>query len=791
MATRSLLKSRVKSTISILGLAVGFTAFILGGYWYYWEHTFDTFHPNWRNTYALTTSGLFKTADGKIAELNQIHTDVKNYFGSFPEIEKICSTTPTSYLSDGKERSWVGMRVDSTFFSMFRSVFIEGTNVGNPCDGKSVVLTQKVSQYMFGDSLCTGKILKLNERVSFVIAGVIQNYPQNTEFKFDYIILDESPQNNQSRSTVYAQINPWADVKKLRNKIESYRLDKEDTQYSKPSEWRFHLRTLPEVHLRCSADLSARFRNINILAFAGLLAFVSALMNLLVLFVGQQQQKLQSDFAFRVLGASYQGLTGKKLIELLLPLILAFGLALAFIEIIFPYYQQYTRIENYGFYNGINQLLEREQIFIAAALIACVSSVIFLLLSLFPIVILLRQKKGHVVSRFFRNGLIAGQIFIGSLFFITSLGIYSQFAFMSGKDKGIVMENIWQINLGFDAVYSKDCRPFAETLRNSPYIEDVTGMVLPVLSEQGGDSYCTYLAKLRIEERNMEDAGFDNIVAVNPNFLSFFGLKMKEGEWITNQGTYDFVVNETGARMLNQENLVGKRIDRSNPDDPNPISSNICGIMKDYHYCPMQYPIDKTFFAILREDENTRRHMAVQYYYIKVLPQNTEKALEFARTLYKDYEKGEIDPAKQIAYLPHIMDEFNRQEKSMFSIFSVLALVCILISSFGIYSLVSLSAEQRKKEIAIRKVNGAVFRNILELFLKEYLWLVLIGNALALSLGYLFIQRWLETYAYRVGISIWLFIGVLAVTSIIVIVSVAVQVRKAARENPAEAIKNN
>ncbi|MDL2299932.1 ABC transporter permease, partial [Bacteroides sp. OttesenSCG-928-E20] len=751
---------------------------------------FDTFHPYWKNTYAITTTGLFKTADGKEAELNQLHEDAQNHFATYPEIERICCTNLMSYTSDGKDKSWIGMQADSTFFSMFHTEFIEGTNKGNAYNGESVVLTQKVANYLFADSLCTGKIFQVNKRTSFVIAGVIQNYPQNTEFKFDYIILEDSPKNNQSRSTVYVQVNPQADVKALRKKIETYRMDKEDTEYFKPSQHRFHLRTMPDVHLRCMADLSVRFRNINILAFAGLLAFVSALMNLLVLFVGQQQRKLQSNFTFRVMGASFGGLTGKKLIELLLPLLLSFALALAFIEIIFPYYQQYTQIENWGFYSGINQSLERDQIFVAAALVAGGSTIVFVLLSLFPIIVLLKQKKGHSVSRFFRNGLIAGQIFIGSLFFITSLGVYSQFTFMSRKDKGIVMENIWQINLGFNAAYSEDCRPFAEALRNNPYIEEVTGMVHPVLSPQGGSAYCTYLSKLKIEGRNMENSDFDYIVAVEPNFLSFFGLKMKEGEWMTNQSTYDYVVNETGARVLGEENIVGRRINVRSSEF-NSITSSICGIVKDYHYCPMQFPVEKTFFVILKEDEETRLHMTQQYYYIKVSPANTEKALEFARTLYKEYEKGEINPANQITYLPDIMDEFNRQEKSMFSIFTVLALVCILISSFGIYSLVSLSAEQRRKEIAIRKVNGALFRNILELFLKEYLWLVLIGNALALSLGYLFMQRWLETYAYRTTISTWLYIGVLAITSGIVVVSVAVQVKKAARQNAAEAIKSN
>ncbi|NDW13577.1 ABC transporter permease [Bacteroides sp. 214] len=784
IAFRNLLKYKTQSTISVIGLAIGFTAFVLGSYWYYWEHTFDTFHPDWKHTYMITTSGISKTADGKDLELSQLHEEVRSHFATFPEIEQMCATSEISYRSDGKEKSWMGLRADSAFFSMFQATFKEGSIRGNAYNGKSVLLTEKTARFIFGDSLCTDKRFQVNEHRSFHIAGVIRDYPQNTNFKFDYIVLGEAKKNNQGRNTVYVRVNPHADINLLRQKIESYRLDKVATPYSKPAEWRFHLRSLPEVHFCCNQHLSARFRNINILAFAGLLAFVSALMNLLVLFIGQQQRKLGTNLTFRLLGASLRGLTGKKLIELLLPLLFAFLLALALIELIFPYYQQYTRIENDGFFTGINHSLEREDIFLASVVIAALSVVVFLVVSLFPILVLLKQKKGHVASRFFRNGLITGQIFIGSLLLITSLCIYGQFSFMSNTDKGIKTENIWQIDLGFSAANSKDCRPFKEALQNNPYIEDVTGLVMPVLSQQGGDNYCTFISHLMIEGRDMEENSKDYLVIVDPNFLSFFGLQMKEGEWITNLGTYDYVVNETGARMLGEGGQVGRRINK-HPD--NPMSNSICGVMKDFYYSPMQYPIDKLFFAIM--DEVKYYYSRQQYFYIKVQPQNKEKALAFARSLYKEYEKEDIDPSKQFIYLPDLVEEFSRDEKTMSSIFTLLALICILISSFGIYSLVSLSAEQRKKEIAIRKVNGAVFRDILQLFLRSYLWQLVVGNALALSLGYVFVQHWLETYAYRVNIHAGYYVAVFVVTGLLVVLSVAVQVRRAAAQNPAESIK--
>ena len=265
-------------------------------------------------------------------------------------------------------------------------------------------------------------------------------------------------------------------------------------------------------------------------------------------------------------------------------------------------------------------------------------------------------------------------------------------------------------------------------------------------------------------------------------------MKMKEGEWIQNQGTEDIVVNETGARQLNIPSLTGRPIINNTGTDAK--SYRISGILRDFYYCPMQYPLSKTFFMYQSNADAAKAYNGFRYFYIKVRPGKEKQALEHVRQIYPEYSKGEITEDAQIIQLSTLMELFNRPEKMMFRIFLLLAILCILISSFGVYFLVSLSTEQRKKEIAIRKVNGARFSDILCLFFKEYLWLTLTGNAIALPLGYIFIRRWLETYAYHTGFHGWLFICVFLFTGIIVILSVIKQVIIAAKINPAECMKS-
>lgn len=163
--------------------------------------------------------------------------------------------------------------------------------------------------------------------------------------------------------------------------------------------------------------------------------------------------------------------------------------------------------------------------------------------------------------------------------------------------------------------------------------------------------------------------------------------------------------------------------------------------------------------------------------------------LEHLHEITSHIQNDNVNRSKMFTELSDLIDQFNRPEKVIFTIFSILSLVCILISTFGIYSLVSLATEQRRKEIAIRKVNGATFYHILQLFFREYFILVTLGNVFALPVGYLVIKRWLETYANHTTLPAGLFLLVFLITCGIVLLSIFRQVKRAAATNPAEVIK--
>lgn len=783
---RELLKYRTQSIISIIGLAVGFTAFILGGYWLWWETHFDNFHPEADRLYCLTTEGLVKRANGTQSDLNQLHiNDREELFKLLPEIETSCSFNNLSFtLKQGNEAiNLHGMESDTSFFTLFRADFVVGTHKGIVPDGSSVILTEQTARKLFGTTDCLGKEVALHDKLRPSVAGVIRNYPEQTDLLFDFLLLRTPQPNHVKRMTTYVRLQENARVANVRNKLAGYRSHAEDRRNREEvKNWRIHLLTASEVHLQCHPELTDRIRNIHILALAGGMAFLSALINLLVLFIGQQQRKQQKNRTYFCVGASTGSMVLKGFTELALPLVLAFLIAFCLIEILYPYYESYTTWNLYGIYENVSRHLSRASLFSHTLLLAGISVCLFLLACYYPV----RNLLAHRIQKpvLFKWGLIVVQVFIGSLFFITSIGLFRQLHFILMKDKGIDYERVIQVDLGYDTSFQTDLSVLKPELANHPYVEGViyTCGNASVFTEQG-DWYGSFYMPFCFDPNEADPHSVYPVFVVDKDFFSFFRLQLQSGSLPTEDAPYSYLVNETCLQTLGYTDLLERPLYKRGQVSP----ERVCGVIKDYLYAPMQYPVLPLFLTTY---DNPKAKNIVRPYrlYVRYAKGHKKEVLEHLREVTSHVQNDNINRNKMFTELSDLVDLFNRPEKVIFTIFSILSLVCILISTFGIYSLVSFATEQRRKEIAIRKVNGATFSHILRLFLREYLLLVVIGNAFALPAGYLVMKRWLETYANHTTLPVWLFLLVFLVTGGIVLLSIFRQVSKAAQANPAETI---
>lgn len=785
---RESVKYKAQSIISILGLAIGFTVFVLGNYWLWWETHFDNFHPNGDRLYCLTTSGLNKTATGADADLNQLHiNDLAEIKKLVPEIEQVCILNDAFYNTkiNNTTQTVCGIVCDHTFFDFFKADFIAGTYQGTYPDGSSVILTESTAKKFFGTTDCVGKLFELHEQYHPVVAGVIKNYPDNSDLIFQFLKIDQvKPKPHVNRYTTYVRLSANADVDKVKEKLAVYKSHAEDPWGTEHiDKWKINLRTLPEVHLHAHPELESRIRNIHILALAGLMAFLSALMNLLVLFIGQQQRKQIKNQTYLCIGASSKDMLLKGWIELFVPMAIAYLLAFCLIEVIFPYYENYTAWNHYGIYEGISRHIDKSALFFNTLLSIIASTLLFWLLTFLPIRNVLGNRKTNPV--FFKRGLIIGQVFIGSLFFITSLVLFQQLHFILTKDKGVDYENVIQVDMGYENAYEQDLKVLMPELKNHPHITDACYTITNAnLFTEQGNWYGTYVTHFAFDPADPDPKREDRVMVVSKDFFSFFKLKLKQGNWIGDNNPDDYIVNETGYKELGYMDLLERPIYGGETK----TNLKVCGVIEDYIYAPLQYPVSKVFFR-LHTDKDFADYYPIQYFYVRYTPGHKKEVLEHISKVTQKLNPHGVSVQKMCTEPSDLVDKFNRPEKVIFSIFSIIAIVCILISTFGIYSLVSLSAQQRKKEIAIRKVNGATFYHILQLFFREYLILVVISNLFALPIGYILMKRWLETYANHIHLTIWPFIAVFFITCVIVLLSIFRQVKEAAQANPAESVK--
>lgn len=267
-------------------------------------------------------------------------------------------------------------------------------------------------------------------------------------------------------------------------------------------------------------------------------------------------------------------------------------------------------------------------------------------------------------------------------------------------------------------------------------------------------------------------------LAENEEIMRFYHLKLLKGEMLKKDDVDKIVINETAVKSLDMHDPIGKKIYQGKDRH----AYTIVGVIKDFHTSPPTIPVKPVAFIGQNNELSDRKQIIVKYHegQWQELKQKTEDL--FA----KEYPGVEY-------VLTNIEEHYNEYLKSEYILLKLLgfvSIVCVIISILGIYSLVTLTCEQRSKEIAIRKVNGAIIRDILILFLKEYLILLIAASLIAFPIGYIAMKHWLESYVERTEISAWMYGAIFIIVGLIIFFSIIGRVWKAARQNPAEVIKS-
>ena len=779
IAIRNLVKYKVQSAVSILGLAVGFVCFSLSLYWIHYEMTYDHFRQDADRIYMVRTNDEY--TEGKIS--TRVPYSLAAYLAQhFPDI---AVAAPFHLISErisvnDKYQDAVFSSADSAWMNLMDIRIIKGNrNFMLPKDNAEIAITEEAAKKWFRTEDPIGKEVKMLRHTKKICA-IVRAENRHTNFPFDFI---GNPELGKTwwyiTWSILIKVKPDTDIEELESKINANLPAelKQVTLTRKTGIERIILTPLSKLHyakdFRDDKEAGITFQYIIYFSIAGILIITCALINYLTLFINRMRVR-QREMALRMIhGANIRSLVSLLTVEFLLLLACAVTTGFLLIEICFPSFIELTGIDT-----AKSSLYGEAFLFIGLISLIILTAIIGLLYILYhrSLHLSLRYNTGRSTGTQLRRGSIVLQLFVCLSFIGCTVLINQQLDYLRHRDLGLKIKNRGSFSVMGDMDYTPLIRKIKE---------------LPMITEVMQPDYYPIVSQLTAigQFDNWEglDIPIDTPVPVKlflgkEDFFRFYDITLLAGEWLDDLSTYeDIIINESLARRMgwSPQEAIGKHIIQSY------ITYTIVGVVKDCHYGAPTLPIPHTGFLVGEQMGLMQRSAGILFKYKEGTWNECRKALEH---LYQT----ECSPENilRLNSEEEVYNNYLRSEEMLTRLLSFASLVCILTAMFGIYSLVTLTCEQRRKEIAIRKVNGATVWNILLLFFREYLIMLCIAALFAFPITYVIIKQWILNYVRQVSISPLPFILILIGLALTVIAGISWRVWKAANENPAEVIKN-
>lgn len=800
IAWRNLRKYKTQTVISILGLTIGVVFFAYGYHWYKYETTYDSFYPNSDRIYRVY--GIEKSTSRHHASIP--YAAVKAIEKDFPEIEKIAviyNKFSISFTYDDKTIDDSGViYVDEDFFRIFSPQVICGSLDNDLFVEKEIldmVITEKLARkYFETPENALGKQLTApSYRLSYIIRAVIKDQPSNSIFQATCYLPDfnvraiaaESEEkiqwNDFYHAQLYIQLGEHVNKKVFEEKLRNYAVD---NNYN--TNLLFGISPLTKVKHDVKSEGSAFIKQtgfdlsyIRTFLFAGILLLLSVFFNYLNILINSIVQRYGEVNLRKVSGAS----TSTFLVQLLVEI----GL-LMFMVVILSFCVAELTVSS--FERLFHTVILKQQL-------NKILLVTFILITVFLYGILIMSLRRFLQKASFRKNVnrsqlqrtlsagrvsLAIQLIVGTFFIMSAFVFWQQIRFMQKADWGIRKDHIIQVG-----IVGPDKNAIIDEIKQLSSVGEICPTGLFTISNEAGPFS---QSNVQWEGRPTDFHPFFQVVDVAYNFVSFFDLKIVAGRDFTEAD----LSSDVGKALINEEALrvmqldpIGQKIeidaDYYTPEGPGRGRLEIIGVIKDFHGIGLK----KSIMPMILKSVIPWRETV---YYIKVAPGTETETLGLIGAIL-DKHSGDVPASvlnRTLITMNELLDDLSKSEQELLKLFIVVALLCILIAIFGIYSVSQRETQRRQKEIAIRKTAGAYTKEIMAMFFREYLIITLAACAVALPVVWLFMQRWLETFAYRISISWWMFALVIVLVMFIVSITIVSQVVRAAGQNPAEVVKS-
>jgi putative ABC transport system permease protein len=756
------------------------------------ELGYDRYHENARTIYRVVQeqpgnyylgSNVFAVTPGPLAAA---------MVQDFPEVLKATRVDDWSdVLVTVGDKSFLEKKVywtDPQTFEIFSFPFVRGDRASALKDPSSVLLSESAASRLFGDADPVGRtiILQAFEMDSeFKVEGVFRDIPANSHFVMDIVAPFETMGKIQKTDLTrwgsnsyytYVLLKDGSDPRALEAKLvpfiakyEAERGWKHEGQHS-----RYFLQPLTRIHLhsRTNFDMAQTgdIRFVLLFASIAVLVLVIACINYMNLATARSLKRAKEVGLRKVVGAGKGQLIrqflGDSMVLTFLALLLAVGIVLA----VLPAFR--TFIERELSFNPFRDIVLMPALLLLAAVIGVVAgSYPAFFVSAFPPVAALKGTgASRARGRGLRNALIVFQFTASITLIICTVGVRSQLHFIHNRDMGyrrdqvIVLQPRGGVRTGLEA--------FKTELRRNPAVVSVASSSCLPNNVTSNTS-----ANWPGRPEDLEIPIY--LIEADYDFAELYGLKLSRGRSFSRDYASDaggaFLINESAGKALGWDDPIDREFTHNQRSK---VTGRIVGVLKDFHMHPLHLPIMPLY--IFLDPAKTNRVS------VRIRGENIPATLAFVR---KAWERFAPEYPFEYTFFDEIFDRAYRIERRLGTIFSVFAGLAVLIACLGLLGLAAFTAEQKTKEIGIRKVLGASSSGIVVLLTRDFMKWVVAANFVAWPVGYFAMQSWLRNFAYRTSLTVPMFLGAALAAFLIAAAVISVQTFRAATANPAESMR--
>ena len=792
-AIRNIKRQKLSSIINIFGLAVGIASFLIIYLYIKSELQYDKHWKDSKKIYRISESIDYgeRAADYALSPF-PLAPSIQEYFPEVNVTTKISRSrnyTTVEYKDKFFNITDVHF-ADTNFFKIFNYQFIEGNPDVAFKDPNNVVISLKTSKKVFGNNLALGKVLKI-ENQPYTISGVINSHEYESHLEPNILRSTLTfPEDYQKMLNgdwtligyyTYLKLNDEQSLYNFKSKLKDWHektiqpwLEKHELTYVID----FKIQALEKIHFLTQYDYDILSNtdntNLYIFGYVSLFILIIVSINYINLATAKSAKRANEVGIRKIMGAQRRQLIFQFNGEAIIISILALILASLILESILPVFNNLTG-KNLKLIRDISSLEDIGIGVVVTVLIGVISG-------LFPALVLSKYKALSIVGHNFfskhrktksinyRKGLVIFQFIVTTAMIIATLVVFKQMRFMRKQ------------NLGFDknSLVIVEIPPGKELQQQLQVIESEMKKIPNVINTAISNDFPGFnhgRLTFYIDEDGKYRQEMINYYRVDDNFTDILDIKIKDGRFFSKDYPSDpqsaFVINEAakkvfGQNPINQKVACGLGVD-----------GQIVGITSNFNYASLHNSIEPLIYLYTPK--------SAHYLGIKIKESDIPSTLKSIEKTWKQFDSNH--PYMYQFLDDHFNSQYNKEEK-MQTIFGYFSILTILLACLGLYGLSSFMAEQKKKEIGIRKVMGSTSFIIVKNFVSQYLIWILVANVIAWPLSYFTMNKWLQNFAYRTNQGPYIFLTALFITLILTLGTISFHAFKAANANPADVLRD-